>query len=166
MEKSQRGNFYTGKMPDWLNQNEPPSINLRSSSGFQWGQWAGDGESSALLEPWDNWVLVTTIFICLCHCRNSANWCNSHWTKLVAWMMKLKGHTLLLKSLWWGSGTLQLQNTWITPNNTPAQTGSWGESTPKMHSKHFQVVRRSSKAVILGCLYQLNLPLSIKSPSL
>lgn len=63
-----------------------------------------------------------------------------------------------------GSGTLQLQNLCFCnylnhPKQHPNIT-KWvtrGRYSKKQ-SEHFQVVRRSSKAIILGGLHQLNLP--------
>lgn len=163
-------------MPDWLNQNEPPSINLRSFSGFQWAQWAGDGESpgSAPLEPqlheitgcWSPLSLSGYVTAGI----QRADVIHTGPSLWLGWW----GYKAMLCSSRacdgarepWSSEIYAFANTWITPNNTQPQTGSQGEGTPKMHSKHFQVVRRSSKAVILGCLCQLNSALCIKSPSL
>lgn len=155
-------------MPDWLNQNEPPSINLRSSSGFQWGQWAGDGESPGLapLEPQHHEITGCWSPLSLSGCVTAGiQQADVIHTGPSLWLGGWSCRAMLCSSRTCGgaqepcsSKICAFANTWITPNNTQPQTGSQGEGTPKLHSKHFQVVRSSSKAAILGCLYQLNLP--------
>lgn len=69
----------------WASQHKCEFLRFPVRSvGWWWGEpWFSPVRATA---PWDNWVLVTTVFIWLCH-RKPASWCNSHWTKLVVWMM-------------------------------------------------------------------------------
>lgn len=162
-------------MPDWLNQNEPPSINLRSSSGFQWAQWAGDRESpsSAPLEPQLHEITGCWSPLSVSgYVTAGAQQADVIHTGASSWLGWWGCKAMLCSSRACGglSSPAALKSTLLQIPEHPKQhpNTNWVTrgNTPKVHSKHFQVVRRSSKAVILGCLYLLDSTLCIKSTSL
>lgn len=159
--------FYAGKMPDWLNQNEPPSINLRSSSGFQWGQWAGDGESPgpALLEPQFHEITGCWSPLSLSDCVTAGTQqADVIHTGPSLWL-GCWGCTAMLCSQEFvmGSGTLQLQNLWFYKYLDPPKQHpitNW-DTRGRYSKKAFKTLtggEEKLKGNNFGCLYQFNLP--------